>query len=320
MDSAGGLRYRVHVENLILIAVCLAAGLIMRRTRVLPESSAKTLNHLIIYLSLPAMVIHYIHELAHEGDVGWDMWMPVAMPWIFYIAAAVFFGVIAKLRRWSRALYGCLLLTAGFGNTSFVGFPLLEAFYGPEALKAGILIDQVGSFLLLSSLGMVTAALASGKAFEWKATLKKVFLFPSTIAFAIALATAAWVYPPWLASAIEKVSATLIPMALISVGLQLHFDRKALSREGKSLSLGLLYKLVVGPALMMFLFVICLGMRGLDVKVTVVEASMAPMITSAIIAADNGLIPELSSLMIGLGIPISFLTVPLWYWLLEKIA
>ncbi|HEX5035754.1 MAG TPA: AEC family transporter, partial [bacterium] len=175
-------------------------------------------------------------------------------------------------------------------------------------------------FLLLSSLGMVTAALASGKAIEWKSTLKKVFLFPSTIAFVVALATASWAYPPWLASSIEKVAATLIPMALISVGLQLHFDRKALRREARSLSVGLFFKLILGPALMALVFVACLGMRGLDVKVTVVEAAMAPMITSAIIASENGLNPELSSLMIGLGIPISFLTVPLWYWLLERIA
>ncbi|HEX5036984.1 MAG TPA: AEC family transporter, partial [bacterium] len=83
------------MENLVLIAVCLVAGLVLRKTRVLPESSAKTLNHLIIYLSLPAMVLHYIHELAHEGNVGRGMWMPVAMPWIFYIAAAAFLGVIA---------------------------------------------------------------------------------------------------------------------------------------------------------------------------------------------------------------------------------
>jgi predicted permease len=40
-------------------------------------------------------------------------------------------------------LIGCLILTAGLGNTSF-GFPIIEALYGEEGLKTAILVDQPG--------------------------------------------------------------------------------------------------------------------------------------------------------------------------------
>ncbi|WP_321540450.1 hypothetical protein [Flavobacterium piscinae] len=44
---------------------------------------------------------------------------------------------------------------------------------------------------------------------------------------------------------------------------------------------------------------------------------MAPMITGAILASTYGLKPKLSSMMIGIGIPLSFLTLAFWYWILS---
>ena len=42
----------------------------------------------------------------------------------------------------------------------------------------------------------------------------------------------------------------------------------------------------------------------------------APIITAGIVEADHDLDPELSVLMLGIGIPFSFLTLPVWYWFL----
>jgi predicted permease len=51
-------------------------------------------------------------------------------------------------------------------------------------------------------------------------------------------------------------------------------------------------------------------------RITILEAAMAPMITGAIVAKENDLDPELCSLMVGIGIPLSLLSVPLLAWLL----
>jgi predicted permease len=44
---------------------------------------------------------------------------------------------------------------------------------------------------------------------------------------------------------------------------------------------------------------------------------MAPMITGAILASSYGLKPKLSSMMVGVGIPLSFLTLLFWYFILN---
>jgi hypothetical protein len=54
------------------------------------------------------------------------------------------------------------------------------------------------------------------------------------------------------------------------------------------------------------------------VRITILEAAMAPMITSNIVAIRSGLNPELSALMLGVGIPLSLVTVPLFDFLLRN--
>jgi predicted permease len=59
------------------------------------------------------------------------------------------------------------------------------------------------------------------------------------------------------------------------------------------------------------------GISSLTFEVSVLQAAMAPMVTSAILASDHGLDPELAALMVGLGIPLSFATVPCALWLMR---
>jgi predicted permease len=55
---------------------------------------------------------------------------------------------------------------------------------------------------------------------------------------------------------------------------------------------------------------------GQVLNVTVFEAAMAPMIGASIVAIDHELDPPLVTLMVGLGIPLSFVTLPVWWRLL----
>lgn len=124
-------------------------------------------------------------------------------------------------------------------------------------------------------------------------------------------------FPPMLQSVFQRLGSTVTPIALVSVGMQLEFDRK--SKHYKFLTLGLLFKLFITPAFFYLLYVMLLGGKGLEVQVSIFEAAMAPMITGTIVASTYGLKPKLSSMMIGFGIPISFITLIFWYFILLHI-
>jgi hypothetical protein len=48
-------------------------------------------------------------------------------------------------------------------------------------------------------------------------------------------------------------------------------------------------------------------------SVTVFEAAMGPMIGASIVAIEHELDPPLLTMMVGVGIPLSFLTLPVWW-------
>jgi predicted permease len=61
--------------------------------------------------------------------------------------------------------------------------------------------------------------------------------------------------------------------------------------------IGLLYKLILTPAIIYVLYVV--NQNSKMIEVAIMESAMAPMITASILAATHGLKPRLSSMMIG---------------------
>jgi predicted permease len=86
------------------------------------------------------------------------------------------------------------------------------------------------------------------------------------------------------------------------------------------LGLGLGYKLVACPALVVALLWWLDVDADMTTRVSVIEAAMPPMIGAGIVAAQARLDAPLVSSMIGIGIPLGISTAPLWLWLFGRLA
>lgn len=306
------------MNNFIVIFACMIAGILCKRLKTFPQNSAQTLNSFIVFLSFPSLVLSQLPLLLKNMSFQGLWWLPVSMAWITFALAFAFFSIIGKKLNWSNAKIGALILTAGLGNTSFVGFPILEALIGPHAIPIGVLVDQPGSFLVLSTLGITTASIFSGGKVTSSLIAKRVFSFPPFIAL---LLSVLWVQFGLVASdtllpPLSKIASTLVPLALFSVGFQLNFNIKILRKRWLGLSLGLIFKLICIPAFFSFFYIKILGGSDLATQVTVIESAMASMITSAIVATEFNLDSEMANLMVGISIPISLISVPIWNYFL----
>ncbi|OFZ18507.1 MAG: hypothetical protein A2X94_00765 [Bdellovibrionales bacterium GWB1_55_8] len=301
------------------ILFTLGIGALLRRTRTLPSGTHRVLNAVVVNLSLPAFTLLHLHRLPFDSQALF----PIAMAWILFLSGAGFIFLLGRARDWSPQTMGALILTGGLANTSFVGFPMLEALFGPEALSVGVLTDQPGSFLVLSTLGVGVASLAASTELSLsqtlRQTLRRVLSFPAFHAMVAALALSRYDYPEAISITLERFSVTLVPLALLSVGLQLEINGARLKFHTPRIVAGLLFKLVLGPALIALLYLRAFGAQGTEISISIIQAAMPPMIMGAVLANDYDLEPELANLMVGIGIPISFLTVPAWYWLLQRL-
>lgn len=308
------------MANFALIFICLLIGVLIKRTGRFPSTTPAALNGIIIFVSFPAVVLLQIPPLIKSTSFGSELLIPISMAWIQFTLAWILMSFLAKKYQWSKARKGALILTAGLGNTSFVGFPMLEALFGIEAVRWGVVIDQLGSFLVLSTLGLLVASThgfrSDGKVIS---PLKQIITFPPFVALTIAVVLGLLNidFDPISTNVLGKIAGTLVPLALIAVGFQLRLSPSVLKRYWRPLTLGLTFKLILCP--IFFLMLYGLGSDSLSFvsKVTIIESAMATMITSAVVASDFGLDEELANLMVGVSIPLSILTVPLWHLLIS---
>ena len=191
---------------------------------------------------------------------------------------------------------------------------MIEAFFGPEYLGVGMLCDTAGTFMVLAIPGIILAAGVSGEKIGRAALARKVLLFPPLVSILIGLALQPVAYPGWLVTVLERMGGTLSPLALLSVGLTLRFG--AVRHNVRELLIGLGYKMIAAPLIIFILYVYVLGSTDVVTKVTIFESAMAPMITGGIIAMSYGARPSLAAAMLGVGVPLSFLTLPLWHMIL----
>lgn len=303
--------------NFVLILITFVAGYLAKNIKRFPASTAITTNQFVIFISLPAMVLAKFPIMLKQFNLSGNWWVAVSMPWLLFFCAWAVISYIGRRKNWSAAKIGALILTCGLGNTSFVGFPLLEATLGADSIPYGVLVDQLGSFLILATLGLVVASSYSGHEIKPSLMAKKLFTFPPFIAVIVSVFWYVLGLPgeTLLHEVFEKLAMTLVPLSLFSVGFQTVFNWATIKRRVEPLALGLAFKLAIMPALFYVLYFKLLGQSDLLTQTTVLESAMATQITAAVVASEYNLDTELANLMVSLSIPISIITVPLIHYL-----
>ena len=301
------------MSNVILLCFCLALGAALRASRRVPDNAHQTINAFVINVSLPALALWQIPSV----HLSRALLVPISMPWLMFAGVGAVMWYVGRRLRLTPSTTGALILTAGLANTSFMGVPMIEAFYGPSYMGVGLLIDQLGTYLVLSTLGITIACLCSSGSASVKEIAWRVATFPPLIALVVALALAptGLRYPPLVDGILQRLAGTLAPLALVSVGLQLRFG--ALRGKLGELTLGLVVKLIAAPLLLAILYLELVGATGPLARVTLFEAAMGPQIGGAIVATQYELDPPLVTLMVGIGTLAAFLSLPVWWYVLQ---
>lgn len=290
------------MENFVLILLAIFIGYVINRLNVFSKDAPTILNQYVIYISLPAMILIQVPKLSFSID----MVIPIIIAWAVMIISAILILLLSKVFSFSREITGCLMLVSILTNSSFLGIPILNAYMGESALPYVLVYDQLGTFIALATYGTFIASYYSNKdRLTFKIITLKVFTFPPVIALITSLFLIGVEFNPIISKVLNSFASTIVPVALVAVGLQLKL--KLPKEDIKPFSVALTVKLIIAP-------LIAVGICSLfnwnnqAAIVSIMEAGMAPMITAGAIASMAGLAPRLSSAIVGYGILISFLT------------
>lgn len=290
------------MENFVLILLAITIGYIINRLKIFPKEAPTILNQFVIYISLPAMILLQIPRLTFSLDTI----IPIIIAWLVMTFSAILVLLLARVFSFSKEITGSLMLVAILGNSSFMGIPIINAYMGESALPYVLVYDQLGTFIALAIYGTFIASFYSNKSeISFKIITFKVLTFPPFISLVLALFLMGVEFNPIILKVLSSFANTIVPIALVAVGLQLQL--KLPRHEIKPFSVALVIKLLIAPIIAIFICKL-FGWNNQASIVSIMEAGMAPMITAGAIASMAGLAPRLSSAIVGYGIIISFLT------------
>ena len=293
------------MENLVLTLSFLLIGMGLRRLPLFPRDTAQVLNLFVIHVSLPALVLTQVPRLIFSSE----LLVPTLMPWAMLLISAALLLFLGKSFGWNRGTMGALLLLVPLGNTSFLGIPMIRALLGEEGIPYAVLYDQLGSFLALATYGSVVLALfGNNEKPSLRLVTKRILTFPPFMALLLALLIRGIPMPGTLTTLLSSLATTLVPVVMIAVGFQI--TPRLAPALLRPLGAGLVCKLVVAP-LLALTFCRFFSLDSLAARVSVLEAGMPPMVSAGALAIMAGLSPELTAALVGLGIVVSFVSLPL---------
>lgn len=254
----------------------------MKRAGLLKSGNVTVVNSLVIYLAMPATAFVFVHGMPISGAVAKATAMLFAAEIVMMGAAYV----VGRLMRLDHRTTGGLMLAAGFGNTAFLGYPVIRAAFHnqPDALLSMVIIDQFGMLFALNTVGVVVASGFAGAGFKRNSLLEFLVTpsFPLTV-LAIILRS---VHILALAmGTLHHLAAMTTPLAMISIGLSL--SAGSARQYPIPLVAAFALKMVVMPILM-YVALQMVGVTGITAKVALVESAMPSAVLAGVFAGRYG--------------------------------
>ncbi|WP_066167742.1 AEC family transporter [Aliarcobacter cryaerophilus] len=291
------------LDPVLPIAIYLLFGYLFK---IIFQDNSKQLVDFIIYFSLPAIVFSKIYPLELDTKILWLILMFMAI-----ILFNLFLSYcIGKMMRLNRVTLATFMIMATFGNTSFIGFSYIDAFYGQDYIVYGVIYDIFGSFLLLVSVGMIIITWGSGRKNSILNISKSIFLFPPMIIFFITIFAKNFEVPRFLIYTSQNLGSTLVPIAMIAIGMKL--ELKHIFSRLHIVTVAVVLKMLIVPIIILFTFKYFYGVDETWVKVTLIEVAMPPMTMAAVLAIKGGLDEKIAINSLVLGVIVSLFTITLF--------
>jgi predicted permease len=278
------------------VVLPIIGGKLLKHFGVFQKEQERVLINYVMHFALPILAF----KAGHQIKLGLEVIKIFSLAWASIVLCMSVAYIIAQLFRLSNKDLRTFLLVSSFGNTAFLGYPYAFSYFGQEGLQIAIIYDNLGSFLMVSFLGVIVA---SGKP-----DLKEVLLFPPFLGLVLGFVLRGIPLHPSLEEALDFVAHSTLPVILFALGLSINLSG---IRDHLKLSLLAILIKVSVSVLAVYLVGRFMELSPIAFKVSLLESAMPPMMFSAVLALRYNLNPNLAFASVGLGMILSFFYVPL---------
>lgn len=299
-------------SSLFTLFVLLGGGYIAKRIGVLKQRQSRTFLDFAIIFALPCLIF----DRAYHLQFDFSLIILILMGLTSCVLAGLFVVTLARFLQFSKPTLVSMFLLSSFGNTLFVGIPIVEGMYPGETrfISEIIFYDALATSLPISMAGPFILALASDKKPSLLENIKKFISFPPFIALAGGFIFKLVEIPDFIFSPVRSFGNAATTVALFAIGVGLSFS--AIKSAYKSTLLVIFAKMILAP----FIFTLLLFILGATFKpstiVAIVESATPTMTLAAAMVMKAGLDTNLAVSAVAFGILFCFISIPLLHLIL----
>lgn len=273
------------------IFILLIPGFVLRKIGKVSEEQTKGISSIITHITYPCLMISVMQREYSTSVL--NNCKNAALIYVGIVVLAFLMSwVIGRIVKLPKSQSGILTFMLIFGNTGFLGLPVLNGLFGPEAVFYGAICDatcDVFMFTLGVALIRASAGADRGQKLNVRETLIGIFN-PCVVGMMIGMTLYVLriMLPPILAEPVSMLGGTTTPLALYAVGSQLAAIPFRELFGNKASYLSSFLKLLVIPLLALALVKLVIGTDSLLAIVIVMEAAMPSAMLTVIFSQQYG--------------------------------
>lgn len=297
-------------EKMAMLVLLMLVGYLCAKLHVTGPEFNKRVSPVVMNVLLACTILNSVINV-EPARSGVEILEYVGVMTLMMVLGMAVAWFVPRLLRARTEDAGVIRTVVTFSNNAFVGFPVVTAVFGPEAVFYASL-SNIPFNMLLYSAGVAQLSTGDGRKFQWREMLSMPLIatFAAVLLFVTRLPV-----PGILADTIGTFSAATTPMSMLIIGTSLGGIplREALG-DWRAYGIAL-FRLIVCPVVLwavLRLFIHDPQMLGIPV---ILAACPAAMII-AVLCVDHGRDEKLASKSIFLSTVLSAVTLPLLIWLL----
>lgn len=206
--------------NMVTLFAIVGVGYAAKKLNLMNETFDKALSKVIINLALPSMILGSVLT-AEELPSFENILLTFLLSCASYAVVVLIAYILTAVMRISIGHRGVFKFMLTFGNVGFIGFPVLSAIFGQQALIYAAVFNLPFNFLVFTvGIWFLTQ---DNQESQKSQTTWKTFLSPAIISCVVAIiCTLLGVHSvPVLGDSFETLGSLTTPAALLIIGSSL---------------------------------------------------------------------------------------------------
>lgn len=259
------------LTSLVMIFLLIIPGIIFRKKDIISAAQSDGISSLAVNITWPCLVVDAM-QMDFSAAVLKDSGYMMAAAMVVFAMTAVVTLVLSKLLRLDNGKRYITAFMLLFGNTGFIGIPVIRALYGTEAVFFAAILEMVNDVVIFT-IGMMLIQMSAGAKLRFE---PKLFLNPGLIGVIVGLLLFLLDIrlPEVIGGAVEMVGDATTPLTMFLIGYQLGSLKAKEILKDASIYVISFTKLLIVPVLALIVLRVAVGDFSLLEKVLIMSFAM----------------------------------------------